>query len=164
MLKNNLHLWCILGILAGAAVLGKTVFVAHTHRVEHTAVTLPVLRHDDVSTDGYYTVPRSPLPKTLSPRALGTVQARAVYAMAGRIRGVLDQLPCYCDCGRALGHRSLLDCYTGRHASVCSICLLEAAFAYKETARGETPSQIRAQLGRGAWWRIDLKKECAAFR
>src|SRR5687768_5930574 len=39
-----------------------------------------------------------------------------VYRMAGRIRGVLAQQPCYCHCDR-MGHGSLLDCFATDHGA-----------------------------------------------
>ncbi len=43
------------------------------------------------------------------------VVARA-YATAARYPGLVAQQPCYCHCDR-IGHRSLLDCYSGQHAA-----------------------------------------------
>jgi len=52
---------------------------------------------------------------TLSPaRFVG--QAARAHEIAQEIPDVLDQLSCYCQCERHLGHKSLLSCYTDGHA------------------------------------------------
>ena len=53
---------------------------------------------------------------TLSPaRFVGKV-ARA-HEVAQDIPDVLDQLYCYCECDKHMGHKSLLSCYTDGHAA-----------------------------------------------
>jgi hypothetical protein len=44
-------------------------------------------------------------------------KARLAHQVAREIPDVLDQLYCYCQCDRHLGHRSLLSCYTDGHAA-----------------------------------------------
>jgi hypothetical protein len=46
----------------------------------------------------------------------GTVAA--AYAVAKQTPALLDQLYCYCRCKENHGHKSLLSCYVGRHASM----------------------------------------------
>lgn len=82
----------------------------------------------------------------------------AVYQEAAKIPGVLYQLPCYCRCDQALGHKSLLSCYQGTHAAICSTCAKEGHFAYEMTKRRWTPKQIRAAIERKQYESIDLKK------
>lgn len=82
----------------------------------------------------------------------------AVYKDAAKIPAVLYQLPCYCRCDRALGHTSLLSCYQGTHAAMCSTCAKEGAFAYEMTKRGWTPKQIRDAIEHQAYEKIDLEK------
>jgi len=81
-----------------------------------------------------------------------------VYKEAAKIPGVLYQLPCFCRCDRALGHTSLLSCYQGTHAAICSTCAKEGAFAYEMTMQGWTPKQIREAIEHKAYEKIDLKK------
>jgi len=52
----------------------------------------------------------------LSP-ALFVGKTAATYQMAHEIPDVLDQLYCYCECDRHMGHRSLLSCFTDSHAA-----------------------------------------------
>ena len=52
---------------------------------------------------------------TLSPARFVGKAARA-HEIAQEIPDVLDQLSCYCQCERHLGHKSLLSCYTDGHA------------------------------------------------
>ncbi len=52
---------------------------------------------------------------TLDP-ALFVGKARLAHQVAREIPDVLDQLSCYCECERYLGHKNLLSCYTDGHA------------------------------------------------
>ena len=79
-----------------------------------------------------------------------------VYREAARIPNVLYQLPCYCRCDRALGHKSLHSCFEGTHGAICSTCAEEGAYAYKMTKLGRTPRQIRAGIERKEYESIDL--------
>jgi len=78
------------------------------------------------------------------------------YVMAGKIPGVIYQMPCYCRCDRALGHKSLHSCFEGTHGAACSTCMKEAVFAYQQTKAGRTPAQIRTAIEHGEWQSIDL--------
>ena len=53
---------------------------------------------------------------TLDP-ALFVGKAALAHQVAREIPGVLDQLYCYCECDKHLGHKSLLSCYTDGHAA-----------------------------------------------
>ena len=66
-----------------------------------------------------------------------------------------SQIPCYCGCGTSLGHQSLRDCYLkpggsgySDHASVCYVCLEEAADIDRLLAAGEDTAAIRAWIER----------------
>jgi len=106
--------------------------------------------------------PKGPLPATLNPRQFADPRVQAAYAMAAQIRGVLYQQPCYCGCDTELGHKSLLDCYVGDHASICETCMMEGVFAYRETKAGKTPTQIRAEIEQGKWKSVNLNDLLAA--
>ena len=66
---------------------------------------------------------------------------------------VASRIPCYCGCGKSLGHQSLLDCYVigpgtySDHASFCLICGREAADLKRLAAEGQKTSVIRAWIG-----------------
>ena len=79
------------------------------------------------------------------------------YKMAAKIPAVLHQEPCYCHCDRALGHNSLHSCFEGTHGAVCSTCMREVVYAYEQSKKGQTPSQIRAGIERGEWETVDLQ-------
>ncbi len=53
---------------------------------------------------------------TLSP-ARFTGKVRRTYEIARAIPEVLDRLYCYCRCRENSGHKNLLSCYVGTHAS-----------------------------------------------
>ncbi len=78
------------------------------------------------------------------------------YKMAEKIPGVLHQLPCYCRCDRALGHKSLHSCFEGTHGAQCSTCLKELYYSYEQHQKGKTAAQIRAGIMKGEWKQIDL--------
>ena len=86
------------------------------------------------------------------------VLERGLYALAAKVKSVLYQQPCYCQCDKEMGHTSLLSCYTDRHASVCALCQKEAVLAYTETKKGKTPAQIRKEIIDGKWKDVDLSE------
>jgi len=104
------------------------------------------------------TLPTPPLPATLDPKVFSDVLNQNVYALAAKEKAVLYQQPCYCHCDREVGHKSLLDCYVDRHASVCSVCKMEAVYAYQQTKLGKAPAQIREAIIQGKWKDVDLSK------
>jgi len=59
------------------------------------------------------------------------------------------QIPCYCGCGRAIGHRNLLDCFViepgvySDHASGCMVCGNEANDVRRMANDGQGPRDIR---------------------
>jgi len=53
---------------------------------------------------------------TLDP-ALFVGKAALAHRVAREIPDTLDQLYCYCECDKHMGHRSLLSCYTDGHAA-----------------------------------------------
>src|ERR1700727_432456 len=119
---------------------------------------------DDVP--AYHTAPPTPEAK-LAP-ILTEAQLRAagatlpwqfrVYALAGRVPAVLYQLPCNCHCDRALGHASLLSCFSGAHGMECSTCAQEGVYAYRMTKLGKTPTQIRAGIAAHEYESVDLRQ------
>jgi hypothetical protein len=52
----------------------------------------------------------------------------------------------------------LLDCYVGKHASVCDVCIKEAFYSYEQTQKKKTAAQIRAGIERGEWQQVDISK------
>jgi len=74
----------------------------------------------------------------------------AAYRFAESHADLLSRLPCYCGCGKSLGHESLKDCYLlpgddayDSHASACVICLGEARDAERLLAQGHDVEAIR---------------------
>jgi hypothetical protein len=53
---------------------------------------------------------------TLSPQMFNG-KVRRAYEIARAIPEVLDRLYCYCRCRENSGHKNLLSCYVGKHAS-----------------------------------------------
>ena len=94
------------------------------------------------------------MPATLPPEGFSDPQVVRAYTVAKRIPRVLAQQPCYCWCSRG-GHRGLLDCYVGDHASHCGVCLKEALYADKLTKEGKTPAEIRASIEKSGWVNVE---------
>jgi Protein of unknown function with PCYCGC motif len=103
-------------------------------------------------------VPSGLMPATLAPETFTDATVQNAYALAAKIKKVLYQQPCYCYCDRHAGHGSLLDCYTGKHAADCGVCLREGLYAYEQTKKGKTPAQIRDGIEKGEWKTVDMTK------
>jgi hypothetical protein len=103
-------------------------------------------------------VPAGPLPATLGPETFTDAVVQNAYALAARVRKVLYQQPCYCHCDRSQGHGSLLDCFAGKHAAECGVCIREGLYSYEQTRKGKTAAQIRDGIERGDWRQVDLTK------
>jgi len=102
--------------------------------------------------------PQGELPPTMEPSIYSDKLIFNAYAVAGRVKKVLYQEPCYCHCDRSNGHGSLLDCFANRHGAGCDICIKEAFYAYEQTHKGKTPAQIRDGIVKGDWQKVDLAK------
>lgn len=70
--------------------------------------------HSELAPPGEYVRRETRTP--LSP-ALFVAQTARAYQVAQEIPDVLDQLYCYCQCDKHLGHRSLLSCFTDTHGA-----------------------------------------------
>jgi hypothetical protein len=108
-------------------------------------------------------VPPGPLPATMSPTLFTDMIVQNAYAAAARVKRVLYQQPCYCHCDRSQGHGSLLDCFAGKHASGCEICVREGFYSFEQTRKGKSSAQIREGIERGEWRQADLSKYQAAL-
>ena len=74
-------------------------------------------------------------------------KTREAYKVAKQIPTTLAQLPCYCECDRGYGHKSLHSCFEDDHASHCAVCVDEALLAYQlQTREKMTPDQVRQQI------------------
>ena len=98
-----------------------------------------------------------PIPATMDPRQFPDILNQNVYALAGKVKGVLYQQPCYCYCDRHQGHKSLLDCFAGTHGAECDVCQKEAVLAYQLTQKGKTPAQIRSAIIHGDWKNVNME-------
>ncbi len=94
------------------------------------------------------TLPDPPFPTFVYDSALSL----KAYRLASRMPEMLDKLPCYCDCGRASGHKSLHDCFFkadgtyNDHASGCQVCGLEMVDAAQWVREGKSLKQIRSMI------------------
>lgn len=102
--------------------------------------------------------PQDALPATMEPSLFQDIQTFNAYVVAGRVKKVLYQEPCYCHCDRSQGHGSLLDCFVSRHGSGCDICQREAFYSYEQSRRGKNATQIRDGIEKGEWQKVDVAK------
>src|SRR5450432_2603729 len=102
--------------------------------------------------------PTDNLPPTMQPALFSEIGISNAYAVAGRVKKVLYQQPCFCHCDKSQGHGSLLDCFVSRHGSGCDTCMKEAFYSYEQTRKGKTPAQIREGIISGEWQTVDLVK------
>jgi hypothetical protein len=102
--------------------------------------------------------PSGDLPPTMEPSIYSDKLIFNAYVVAGRVKKVLYQQPCYCHCDRSNGHGSLLDCFANRHGAGCDICQKEAFYSYEQTKKGKNPTQIREGIERGDWEKVDIAK------
>ena len=74
-------------------------------------------------------------------------KTREAYEVAKKIPETLAQLPCYCECDRGYGHKSLHTCFMDDHASHCAVCVDEALLAYRlQQEEKLTPDQVRERI------------------
>jgi hypothetical protein len=102
--------------------------------------------------------PNGELPQTMSPDEFDHPVVKNAYALAGKVKKVLYQQPCYCHCDKGHGHASLLDCFTSKHGSMCNVCMAEAIYSYEQTQLKKTPAEIRQGIIDGAWKHVDGAK------
>jgi hypothetical protein len=141
---------------AGMAQLRPTMLVAMNAADAQTQMDMSSPADQGVPSYHAYAL-TPPIPTTLDPKQFPDALNRNIYALAGKVKPVLYQQPCYCYCDRSVGHKSLLDCFATEHGSVCDICQKEAVLAYQQTQKGKTPAQIRAAIIRGDWKSVDMK-------
>lgn len=129
---------------------GRATEVAHEHGGPTVAPTTAP------HADNHQTKPRIPayqlatevgnLPPTL-PASEFIGKAREAYEAAKKIPETLAQLPCYCECDKAFGHKSLHTCFVDDHAAHCAVCVDEALLAYKLQKTDKlTPEQVREKI------------------
>ena len=80
----------------------------------------------------------------------------AAYKKATQVQSLLYQLPCYCRCDRAEGHRSLHSCFEGPHGASCTTCMKEVVYAYDMSRKGKSIREIRAGIEHGDWLDIGI--------
>jgi hypothetical protein len=90
----------------------------------------------------FYETPPSTLPPTLAPEEF-IGKTREAYKAVREIPNTIAQLPCYCHCDEAHGHKSLHSCYEDAHAGSCAVCVDEVLLAYRLEKQGLSAPQIR---------------------
>ncbi len=87
---------------------------------------------------------------TLSPALFVGNVARA-YNVARENRELLDSIYCYCNCKKNIGHKSLLSCFTDKHAVGCDICQDQAFYAASRFQEGKDIAEVRYAVDKKFW-------------
>jgi uncharacterized protein YpmB len=87
---------------------------------------------------------------TLSP-VLFVGKVASAYSVAGKNRELLDSIYCYCNCKKTIGHKSLLSCFTDKHAVNCDICQDQAFYAASRFQAGNDIAQVRFAVDKKFW-------------
>jgi hypothetical protein len=80
-----------------------------------------------------------------------------LYQQAAKHKELLENIPCYCGCGEAAGHKNNYDCFVYEnkkdgsvvwddHATKCGVCLDIAAEAISEYEQGKSIKEIRKMI------------------
>lgn len=152
--KFLLVILLVLALGAGALVVIKPGVAVTDTRPEQAGPT--VVADNTATLADNQAAPRIPayqsasevarLPPTL-PASEFVGKAREAYEVAKKIPQTLAQLPCYCECDKAFGHKSLHTCFVDDHASHCAVCVDEALLAYQlQTEQKLTPEQVREKI------------------
>jgi hypothetical protein len=142
----------VLAIFGAMAVVGVALLAVPREAASQAA-------QGNEPTPAYHSqVPQGALPQTMDPAVFNNPIVQNAYALAAKVKRVLYQQPCFCHCDRSIGHESLLDCYVGKHASVCDVCMREAFYAYEQAMKKKTATQIRDGILHGEWQQVDTSK------
>ena len=143
-------------LIAAAGLLLVPKFAASPWQ---PSVAVAAAQTEAEPTPAFHTKPPvDALPPTMDPSLFPDVLTFNAYTVAGRVKKVLYQQPCYCHCDRSQGHGSLLDCFVSRHGAGCAICQKEDFYSYEQTHKGQTPPQIREGILHGEWQKVDTAK------
>jgi hypothetical protein len=127
----------LFGVALSAAAmprLGAAFVRAHTPRGAVTAKDVPYLHGGEIRPilDG----------RNFSGR-IGEA-----YRAAAEVPDLLDQLYCYCECEKSVGHKSLKSCFVDLHGANCGICRKEALLAWRLHREGRSVLEIRNEVDR----------------
>jgi hypothetical protein len=119
-----------------------------TPQPNQTQVAPPQQQSSDMDrVPAYYAT--EPQPDTLAPTLAPDNfwgNSRQAYDVAKKIPQTLAQLPCYCHCDIAHGHKSLQSCFVTEHADSCGICIGEALMAYQLEKQKVPMQEIRKRI------------------
>lgn len=77
------------------------------------------------------------------PSSLFSGAVAEAYQAAHDMPDFIDQFYCYCQCKEYHGHKTLLTCFTDKHAANCDICLYQALTAVQMSKEGKSADAIR---------------------
>lgn len=163
MLRRGLIIGAICALSLGGWALVRAQAPAQAQSQSQSA-PMPGMNMQMNDVPAYHaSAPKGRLPVTINPAEFPDALNRNIYRLAQnpKLKRILYQQPCYCHCDHEVGHKSLLDCYVDRHASICAVCKAEAVYAYEQMHKGKTAAQIRRGIMAGNWRSVDLMKYSA---
>jgi hypothetical protein len=101
-----------------------------------------------------------PIPPGYDQQIRSAAYIKDAFLFAAQHPEVLDYMPCYCGCDRALGHRSNTACFVSArdsrgkvtqwvpHGVICEVCQDVAHTAMQMHNSGATTAAIRAEIDR----------------
>jgi len=95
--------------------------------------------------------------KQLADQGMIAPAQKEAYKAAARASSVVYQMPCYCYCDRNHGHTSLRSCFESTHGAMCSTCMQEALYSYRQSKKGWTAKMIRNGILQGDYKLVDLE-------
>lgn len=105
---------------------------------DHSVARVPAFQTDSLSLKS--------LGPTLAPEKF-VGKTREAYKAVRAIPRTIAQLPCYCECDKGFGHKSLYSCYEDDHAAHCAVCVDEVLLALRlQKEEKLTPEQIRERI------------------
>ena len=108
------------------------------HGHDHSVARVPAFQIDELSL--------KTLGPTLAPEKF-VGKTREAYKAVKAIPRTIAQLPCYCECDKGFGHKSLYSCYEDDHAAQCAVCVDEVLLALRlQKEEKLTPEQIRERI------------------
>ena len=136
--KNNQNLWLGIVTVLIVAGIGWAVFRDAGEPVQQAAVNAPGVHPQQAidNTGG----------ETMDPARFTDAKTKDSYAAAKEIPDVLKELPCFCGCMVAHGHKNNLFCFMDEHGSSCLICQDIALDARTMRRNGASVNEIQDSI------------------
>ena len=159
-MRKALKIVCVVALVAlGAALVVIPQFAATQPQAQSPAMDHSAANPSEPVPAFHAQPPTGDLPPTMEPSIYRDKLVFNAYVVAGRVKKVLYQEPCYCHCDRSNGHGSLLDCFVGTHGSGCDICQESLiTFTSKPIRAGKPLRKSAKESCSGDWQKVVIAK------